>query len=249
MLEELAAKGTRLERMLLQLKWPPPGHLPAALLDDIALAFDRKQFSPEDVEELFVNYYAAHRLREVVQSWHERRLNPRRLRIVEQAVAAHVERRFELSVPTILPQIEGTIAEIFGHVGRLSIKEVRRYLQMAFRRGSRFDKIGAAFFVEVLFDQFQWGSPIPTLSRHAILHGADLEYATAAKSLRLILIFDQLQAAMRYVVSPSGGKYHLPTCSYAGAKGTRSVYDTAAGATDAGYAPCSRCLPYSPDHA
>jgi hypothetical protein len=233
--------------MLLGLKWPPPGHLPAALLDEISSAFEKEDIEPSEVERLFVTYYTPPRLRQIVDAWSERGLSPRRLRIMKQVVTAHNEGHFELSVPSILPQIEGTLAEIFGHAGRISGKEVRQYVRVAFRRGSRFDKIGAAFFVDVLLDRFEWGDPIPFLSRHAILHGADLDYMTAAKSLRLILIFDQLQGAMQYVATPTGKKYHSPNCAYIQSKRERRVFCDAAEAATEGCTPCAHCLLYTTD--
>jgi hypothetical protein len=247
LIHQLAASGSRLQLMLLQLKWPPPGHLPAALLDEIASAFEKEDIGPSDVERLFVTYYTPQRLRQLVAAWSERGLSARRLRIMEQVVSAHCEGRFELSVPSILPQIEGTIAEIFGHAGRISGKEIRQYVKAVLQRGSRFDKIGAAFFTDVLLDRFEWGDPIPPLSRHAILHGADLDYMTAANSLRLILSFDQLQGAMQYVATPTGKKYHSPNCAHIQSKRKRRVFRDAAVAATEGCTPCSHCLPYTTD--
>jgi hypothetical protein len=245
LLEEFEAKGSRLQRMLLRLNWPLPGHLPAALVDDITLAYDREGATVEEIEALFVNFYSPERLSELIGGWRAQGFNPRRLTIAVEAVRAHNEGRFELSVPALLPQIEGTIAEMFGHSGTLSMKELRTYVRSAFRGESRSDKIAVAFVVNVLHDQFRWGARVPHFSRHAILHGADVDYATAAKSLKLILIFDQLQQALRYVATSAGRRYHSPNCRIVGRmRRGRRVFASEDDAAEEGLAPCSICLPY-----
>ena len=42
-----------------------------------------------------------------------------------------------------------------------------------------------------VFVKFQWGDPLSSsLSRHAILHGGDTDYATALNSVKALLLFD-----------------------------------------------------------
>ena len=197
MLEILELNGNRLEKMLLELKWTPPGHLPASLLDKISLSFEKSQITAQDVDEIFVHFYDEDKLQEIVNSWTNQKYIQPRLKILKEVVTAHIEGRFELSIPSILPQIEGIISDIYEHAGRMNSSSIKDYVEALFAGNSRFDRIGKIFFLSILYENFEWRDPIPFLSRHAILHGADTNYASASNSLRLILMFDLLQESTK----------------------------------------------------
>lgn len=203
-LEWLKSTGSRLEGMLYQLKWPPPGHLSAALLDHISHSFEKGQLTTQDVDEIFVHFYDKDKLKKLVEGWSQRDFIQPRMKILKEAVAAHVEGRYELSIPTLLPQIEGTIADINKHAGRMKFKNMEDYVESIFARNSRFDRISKAFYLSILLENFKWQDPIPFLSRHAILHGTDTNYASASNSLRLILMFDRLQDSMKLTKMKTG---------------------------------------------
>lgn len=229
--------------MLDALGWPPPGHLPAHLFDEITNAFSKGDLSPAAVEEIIISSYTSERVLQVYEGWKRNPLLHRCLPILHEAVQAHLEGRYALSIPTIIPQIEGLIAVGFGHSGKISGRVIKAYVETAFARQSNFDKAGAAFFVEILLDQFQWGDPIPAFSRHAILHGADVDYATAANSLRAILILDQLQENLGYIVTKRGKTFHLPACRIVRGRKLRRAYGSYHAALSDDLGPCSVCLP------
>ena len=191
--------------MLYQLKWPPPGHLSAALLDQISLSFEKGQLTAQDVDEILVHFYNKDKLEKLVEAWSERDFIQHRMKILKAAVEAHIEGRFELSIPTLLPQIEGIIADISEHAVRMNFKDIEDYVESIFARNSRFDCVGKVFFLSTLLEPFKWQDPIPFFSRHAILHGADTNYASASNSLRLILIIDQLQNSMQVPLKTKTG--------------------------------------------
>jgi hypothetical protein len=76
-----------------------------------------------------------------------------------------------------------------------------------------FDAAVQLFYFEVVLANFEHGEQIPFLSRHAILHGADVGYGTKSNSLRTILLFDYVQSNLGVVAIGKGGCYHLPFCS------------------------------------
>lgn len=245
-LDILERKGSKLERMLLQLKWPPPGLLPATLLDRLSLGFEEGLLTVEDVENVFVRFYNHDRLQEMLHIWSEHGHFPHRMRILKEVVAVHTEGRFELSIPALLPQIEGVIAEIFGHSGHMQGKNFKDYLELAFAEDSRFNRIGKVFFLGTLLENFGWRNPIPFFSRHAVLHGADTNYASASNSLRLILVFDQLQDSIRYVASHKGQCFHVAICPTLQKSTGRRVYRDRSSASEVGLRPCTRCLSHLP---
>jgi hypothetical protein len=238
-IDQLIEAGERLDRVFLLLKWPPPGHLPAVLLDRIAISFEAGALSESDVDQVLVHFYGRQQLEEMAQDWHVAGHFPRRMQILHDAVEAHLRAEYTLSIPAVLTQIEGALGDIFGHRGRMRQKDFRDYVAAAFERPSRFDTASAAFFLDTVLEQFQWGQDVPFLSRHAILHGADTEYATAAKSLRVILTFDVIQSSVRYVSSPHGRKLHRVACPTLRSSKGRRVF-TAVTSLD-GMSPCRIC--------
>jgi len=235
-------KMERMERMLLLLGWPPPGHLPVLLIDEITEEFHAGNLTPSDVEDLFVHFYNADLLRELTVEWKRNGHFPHRIHILEAAVGAHVEGKYALSVPTMLPQLEGVIADLFGHIGWMNNAAFQQYLATAFNTGSHFDRVSAAFILNVILERFFWGAKIPRLSRHAILHGADTQYATAANSLQVILAFNELQLSISYVASADGTRFHLAACPSIRKVKSRRIFHSFDETRSASLLPCQRCL-------
>jgi hypothetical protein len=182
--------------MLVRLAWPLPGHLGSKWLDDVTNSFLAGVLTEADVTEVFLNSYQKHGLQDVRHEWQKDPSIRKRLPILLDALKAHEERRFTLSVPVLLAQLEGLIAEAKQHKGRFTGKTLVQYLESIRTRGSRFQRIAARFVVEILWADFQHGASLPTLSRHAILHGADVDYGTGGNSLRSILYFDIIRSAL-----------------------------------------------------
>lgn len=198
MFEFLDKNGNRLEKVLYKLKWPPPGFLPAILLDKLSLGLEIGQLADQEFDEIFVLFYNKERLQVILKAWSERDHLSHRMKILTEAISAHIEGRFELSIPALLPQVEGIIADIKRHTGRMNQKNIVGYIDSILVDNSRFNRIGKTFLVTTLVENFEWQQgPIPFFSRHAILHGADTNYASATNSLRLILIINQLQEAIQ----------------------------------------------------
>jgi len=195
----LELRGNKLEKMLFDLKWPPPGNLPAILLDKISNGYEKGIISAQDVDKIFLNFYNKEKLEKLVGLWSEQDFIHHRIKIISEAVNAHIEGKYELSIPTLLPQLEGIIADIYQHTGRMTFKNITDYVETIFERDSRFDRVSKTFFQSIILEEFEWQGPVPFFSRNAILHGADINYATPANSLRLILMLDLLQSSVQYL--------------------------------------------------
>lgn len=243
MFERMAKDEARLANMLEQLFWPPPLLLPAALVSEMARGFERSELSSAEIDELFVEFYTADVLEGMITRWGEQGHIPHRLPILRDAVRAHCDGRYTLSIPAVLPQLEGTIAEMFGHRGKIRGQHVQKYHAAAFAGAPASDNGGVNFFRAVLLDRFEWGDPIPLFSRHAILHGADTCYATAANSLRAFVTLDQFLNAVQYVSGGTGRRYHRSSCSAARrASLPRRTFGSREDAEAAGLMPCQRCI-------
>lgn len=195
-LRVLEYRHDRLKSMLTDLGWPLPGHLGAAWLDDVADLYHAGRLTDEDVTDAFLSKYREHGLKDIRRDWEKDRLIASRLPILLDALTAHEEARYTLSVPVLLAQLEGLVAAAKRHKGRFTRRTLVEYLEPIKDKGSRFQKIAARLAVETLWSDFYHGESIPKLSRHAILHGADVHYGTAGNSLRAILYFDNIRNAL-----------------------------------------------------
>jgi hypothetical protein len=192
----LAARHDRLEEMLARLSWPLPGHLGSKWLDDVAQRFLAGEATAEQVEGAFLRNYSAHGIAEVRRTWASDPKIADRLPILLDALRAHEKEQFNLSVPVVLAQLEGLVAAAKAHAGRFTTSTLVAYLEPIISDGSRFERVAAKLVVDTLWAEFRHGAVLPPLSRHAILHGADTTYGTGANSLKAILFFDTIRAAL-----------------------------------------------------
>lgn len=111
----------------------------------------------------------------------------KRAPIIEDAVTAHFDGRYSLSVPALFPQIEGW----FRAFGNLSAKDdfkptIPRDIWNERRLAGITDS--AVNFNAYLTNLFRGSAPNDSFSRNAVLHGMNAGYATEENSLTLILI-------------------------------------------------------------
>jgi hypothetical protein len=52
-----------------QLKWPPPWHMPARVIDRIAVAYQAGKLTPEETARIFSSFYTPEQIREFGQRW------------------------------------------------------------------------------------------------------------------------------------------------------------------------------------
>lgn len=192
----LDARHDRFEEMLTRLGWPLPGHLGSKWLDDVAQLFLTGKATQDQVEGAILQNYRVHGLEDIRRTWQADILIVSRLPILLDALKAHEEGRYNLSVPVVLAQLEGMVAEARKHEGHFTRKTLLAYLEPIATHGGRFERIAARLVAETLWAEFSHGAVPPPLSRHAILHGADTGYGTAANSLRAILYFDTIRRAL-----------------------------------------------------
>ena len=109
--------------------------------------------------------------------------------IIHDAIDAHKKGKFTLSIPTLLPFVEGLSAEILGTCSKKAVARLTR------ERKAHHPELweqGICDFVEgVVYKEYQFGTDSATyLNRHGVLHGRDLTYASAVNSTRVFLLID-----------------------------------------------------------
>jgi hypothetical protein len=232
--------------------WPPPPDASMALIRkavDLHTASGRS--AATEIEQLVLNHYDEEAVRAIAADWSTRLPCRRRHHILREAVEAHVDGRYYCSVAVLLAQCEGLIADGTGHLGTLSQRNYQRKVEALFAAGSisalqdAIDNAVTAFFTSQILVPFEHGKPIQSqLSRHAILHGADVEYGTPAGSLKAILLFDYFQAPFELAGLPKGGVFHTDECpSLRRTTGRMVFYRSHADALADQKRPCSICKP------
>lgn len=256
--ESLQAEGPlhgRVGQIMIELGWPPvilPYH---EQIESIVEAYEEYESTGDEellanlrgeVERFLLDHYGDQELLDILNEWERHPLLTARLAILRAAVQAHIEGKYELSVPAILPHVEGILAQAFTHTGRMRSRNYQEYvdrLTSDLLRG--YDEATRKFITDYLLATFEWGgTPGSDLSRHAVLHGYDTGYATRAKSLKVILVFDHIQQRLRHVTAPGDDLYHLIECPrLAGVADTDRAYVLQYDALLAGRHPCPACLP------
>lgn len=147
------------------------------------------------VKEFFIKFYDNNKIGEILRRWKEINWVASRLRLLNEAVEAHVSGKYFLSVSTLLPQFEGIIADYFKHTGFLKQKKLEEYIGGLLQDKNTFsmDITVLYFYLDIVLDDFKHGEPVKSqMSRHAILHGCDVDYGTEINSLCSILLIDYL---------------------------------------------------------
>ena len=242
----------RLPAIMVELGWPPIMELDMPSAIRIVRRYDVEgaEAIREDVGITLLRLYGNGQLRRLLLSWENQRLLSRRIPILKQAVEAHMAGQYWVSVPALLPQIEGIIPERYGHKkgSKCRSTHLKEHLEklLATQRPTFLDGWMRSFYTEVLLAKFIYGGPTSSsLSRHAILHGYDTTYGTAENSLKAILTFDFLQRELyRLVGLPKGRCYHVVGCPVVDIERVDlEYYDHFLLATEAGRKPCRVCKP------
>jgi hypothetical protein len=192
-------QSKRFAGVMLSFGWPPPGDIPAIFIRDILDAVDAEVLTKDNVDEFITSYYTPEIVKRIGCTWMTKPFLGRRHHLLHMAINGHCDGNYVSSILIILTQIEGFVAEVFGHKGQLKGAERNHYfrqlLMEKYAGTLEWDHAINKLLLNVIFAIFRHGDPIPTLSRHAIIHGADVDYASEANSLKLILLFDRLQSA------------------------------------------------------
>ena len=152
----------------------------------------------QEIESEIINYFSEKILDEILSQWKKNKKLQARYSILEDALWAHKQQKYTLSIPPLLSQIEGIINENSGKTGRISQRDCIKSLKTALQNDpteksySWFSDALVMFVEQVLRQDFEWGKPSKK-GRNPILHGHYVNYADKIFSLKLILLADFIQ--------------------------------------------------------
>ncbi len=116
-----------------------------------------------------------------------------RLKILQDIICAHKTGLYSLTIPTIIIQIEGVLAESNNHIERISYKQNKEYFKKLFSLRGKVNTDNPAndFVVTKFYEDFEWGDcKDHEISRHAIIHGENTKYATEENAVKMIHLLD-----------------------------------------------------------
>lgn len=150
---------------------------------DATIAFVRRYY-----DRLFGCPHFLPRLKE---EWRADTYLRRRIDPLRDALDAHAAGLFGASIPALLAQLEGLIADLSEHRGTMKEAKWREHMNALAGKDPFVGELVQLFVGEILAAPFGHGADVSSpLSRHAILHGGDVGYASETNSRTAILLVD-----------------------------------------------------------
>lgn len=189
--------------------------MPMHILWEVKRLKEQDDLSPNTLRRFILEYFREENsaaLREVVEKWRSDPMFDPRMHIFEDALGAHLAGKYTLSIPALLPHVEGIAGCIVG-VTPGSMKGILSDIKKVTQEETSFlaPVTGDAWVVEMdksyeylNFEDFhdkleEMGcTEGQFLHRHAILHGVQVNYASEENSLRAFLLLDGLYELNRW---------------------------------------------------
>lgn len=234
--------------VMIEIDWPPPMDFVPQQMMKIIEFYNKNgiQKTEEAVSNTLTEYYDSEKINKMLSSWIMKDWILKRKPILQSIIKAHIQKSYWISIPAMLTQIEGIIVDGYCHKGWLGQDKLIRYIKKLYDLNSRtynIDRVVKEILLNNILVNFIHGYRInSTLSRNAILHGADIEYGTAKNSLKTILLFNYLQRSFELLVIKDSKIYHKIGCYYLiRSDKEKKVYSSETQAKDEGKRPCKIC--------
>lgn len=157
----------------------------------------------EIIEEIIIKNYPEEYIIHMLEKWRQFLFVGKRIRILEQAIIAYNKGLYAVSIPVFFSQLEGTIADFFEHKSSMGGHTYNQYIGEIFSKNETsvdmLNEVTKTYFSNYIFEKFIHGGEIPKFSRHAILHGGDVNYDTKINNLKIIIIFDTMVEYMNTI--------------------------------------------------
>jgi hypothetical protein len=237
---------------MFELGWPPPMHLDWPAIRKVVRLYKSNDIVQlkDWIEPYLWDIYDDVALESMLCNWKQKLFLKGRIHILRDIIEVHKSGNYTLSIPALLPQIEGVVADCYAHRHRMNGKKFMSYIENITEEcqrasiSSHTNHWFKQFLADILLAQFAHGDPLSNgLSRHAILHGANTNYATAANSLKSIILFDYLVDLFKFASTKKGKCYHLVGCNTICSCATMEFFDSHHMLEVSGKSPCKICKP------
>lgn len=151
------------------------------------------------IQEVLISYYD--NVEGIIEDWENNPVLKKRVHILEDVIWAHNQGKYTLSIPSILPQIEGIIIEGTEEKGYVKQNKIPELAEKLITQGDSHD-FRHYFFLTIIESlikaNFEWGNPEENFGRSPVLHGFFTNYDNREYSLKLILLFDYIQKFLSF---------------------------------------------------
>jgi hypothetical protein len=178
----------RYEQALWMMGWWVPGNVSVEFfwrVGELATAGRKRE-----VRKLMVGLGRSRHLRELIDEWLEQDLYRSRRRFLLDGLSDHRRGRFRVSIPTLLPLIEGIAVEAFTPGARGPRRAFEEAAAVDMAVGPAMADIVTALYTDHTFSPIASGTR--QLNRHLVMHGRSTGYGTEENSVKVLLALDTL---------------------------------------------------------
>ncbi len=207
--EEYVAWFTRsMDTTLRRYRWWYLPVMPRPLVMEISQM--AAQGKGRSVNARICEYYRSNNcraLKDLVSGWHDVSYFASRRTIFNASLRAHMRREYQLSIPALLPHLEGIAQEFLLDLGLTNKVDWNVFSQLLGTPKSKAEAVLVESFGDALlatffssFHPYQQYSGTQ-VNRHAILHGRFVKYSSEANSLRSFLMIATLHYFLQRLLS------------------------------------------------
>ncbi|MDR7856061.1 hypothetical protein [Tissierella sp.] len=175
----------------------PPHYSLFITKSQLSALFEDFQGNENEVKQIIDNFYMT-KFDEVyidekfLKRWEQAHILNKRIKIIKESVSCFKQELYFTAIPVLFSQLEGMVADGYNHRGRMSGKQLKQYILDLFNgENSSFETQLIQFYTNIILVGFEHNETVDSfLSRHAIMHGGDVEYGTPHNYIKLILFFD-----------------------------------------------------------
>lgn len=143
------------------------------------------------IDEIFLNSYNHEVIEQMCEDISQTQIGDVYKDFIDELKLCLEMELFRVSIPTMFTMIEGIVARGFNHTGTMNGKEMKDYIKGLFS-SSETNTVMEIINKRMLV-QFEHGKETDSpISRHAIIHGADISYASKENFIRVFLILYNL---------------------------------------------------------
>lgn len=154
----------------------------------------------KEIDEIICNFYNNDdfkNLESLLVKWKQNKYFQRVSEILDDAIYAHKNGKYTLSIPVLMPNIEGIIRCFMNDEYGISEKSFNSIYKEFKDNIKKLGDIIAGYvvqYIDVLFCNFDPRNPdkVDDFSRHKLSHGFSSKYHSEVNSLRLILYLDEI---------------------------------------------------------
>ncbi|MCB9421729.1 MAG: hypothetical protein H6667_18155 [Ardenticatenaceae bacterium] len=208
-LSKLVEENTDLANAFSSAKWSIAPSMDAQLKNRVVELYEEGK--SRYISNAIIGFY--HRenfknLKAMIESWREHPQFTSRTHIIDDALVAHINGLYTLSVPALLPLIEGILNDyVTTHNLTARCGNIKRVYEAVLGEADDYSLSQWAIAQTLLFQleyntysftdfraELQKSTNRRQVSRHTVLHGISTNYHTLANSLRILVLLDAISA-------------------------------------------------------